>query len=76
MTRFAKERRAIVWEEPVFGPPERTPRLDSNVCAESGVVVLTPVLPEGSPGEDHEAMIRGLLDTVLATVEGDVIRWY
>ncbi|THD78258.1 MAG: UDP-galactopyranose mutase [Phenylobacterium sp.] len=76
MTRFAKERRVIVWEEPVFGPPERTPRLDSNVCAESGVVVLTPVLPDGSPGEDHEAMIRGLLDTVLATVEGDIIRWY
>ncbi|HEX3700682.1 MAG TPA: UDP-galactopyranose mutase [Phenylobacterium sp.] len=76
MTRFAKERRVIVWEEPMFGPPERTPRLDSSVCAESGVVVLTPVLPEGSAGEDHTAMLRGLLDTVLATAEGDVIRWY
>jgi UDP-galactopyranose mutase len=76
MTRFAKERRVIVWEEPNFGPPERTPRLESSVCAESGVVVLTPVLPEGSAAEDHEAMLRGLLDTVVATFEGDVVRWY
>jgi UDP-galactopyranose mutase len=76
MTRFAQHRRVIVWEEPVFGPPERAPRLDSHVDADSGVVVLTPVLPEGSPREDHTQMLRGLLDTVLATVEGDVVRWY
>ncbi|MDB5443324.1 MAG: UDP-galactopyranose mutase [Phenylobacterium sp.] len=76
MTRFAKERRVIVWEEPVFGEPARTPRLDSTVCAESGVVVLTPVLPEGSAPEDHASMLRGLLDTVVAAIEGDVVRWY
>ena len=76
MTRFAKERRVIVWEEPVFGAPARTPRLDSSVCAESGVVVLTPVLPEGSAPEDHESLLRGLLDTVVAAIEGDVVRWY
>jgi UDP-galactopyranose mutase len=76
MTRFAKTRRVIVWEEPTFGPAERTPRLDSNICAESGVVVLTPVLPEGSAAEDHVDMLRTLLDTVVAGVEGDIIRWY
>jgi UDP-galactopyranose mutase len=76
MTRFAKERRVIVWEEPTFGPPERTPRLDMNVCADSGVVVLTPVLPEGSDAAAHEGMLRALLDSVLAGVEGDLIRWY
>ncbi|MDB5418481.1 MAG: UDP-galactopyranose mutase [Phenylobacterium sp.] len=76
MTRFAKERRVIVWEEPVFGEPARTPRLDSTVCAESGVVVLTPVLPEDSAPEDHASMLRGLLDTVVAAIEGDVVRWY
>ncbi|MDB5495846.1 MAG: UDP-galactopyranose mutase [Phenylobacterium sp.] len=76
MIRFAKERRVIVWEEPVFGEPARTPRLDSTVCAESGVVVLTPVLPDGSAPEDHASMLRGLLDTVVAAIEGDVVRWY
>lgn len=76
MTRFAKGRKVIVWEEPMFGPPEKTPRLDSQVEADSGVVVLTPVLPEGSPREDHEAMLRTLLDTVVASAEGDIIRWY
>jgi UDP-galactopyranose mutase len=76
MTRFAKGRKVVVWEEPVFGPPERTPRLDSQVDAESGVVVLTPVLPEGSAQEDHEGMLRTLLDTVVASAEGDIIRWY
>jgi UDP-galactopyranose mutase len=76
MTRFAKGRKVVVWEEPVFGPPEKTPRLDSQVDAESGVVVLTPVLPEGSAREDHEGMLRTLLDTVVASAEGDIIRWY
>jgi UDP-galactopyranose mutase len=76
MTRFAKDRRVIVWEEPVFGDPEKTPRLDMNVDADSGVVVLTPVLPEGSPADRHEAMLKGLLDTVVAAIEGDIVRWY
>ncbi|MDE2486289.1 MAG: UDP-galactopyranose mutase [Alphaproteobacteria bacterium] len=76
MTRFAKGRRVIVWEEPVFGPVEATPRLDSSICGESGVRVLTPVLPEGSAREDHEAMLRTLLDTVVASIQGDIIRWY
>jgi len=76
MTRFAKDRRVVVWEEPLFGDPARTPRLDMNVDAESGVVVLTPVLPEGSPPAAHTAMLKVLLDTVLAAIEGEVIRWY
>jgi len=76
MTRFAKDRRVIVWEEPLFASPERTPRLDMNVDAESGVVVLTPVLPQGARADDHPAMLKRLLDTVVAGIEGDVIRWY
>jgi UDP-galactopyranose mutase len=76
MMRFAKERRVIFWEEPLFASPERTPRLDMNVDADSGVVVLTPVLPECVPPEEHPAMLKGLLDTVVAAIEGDVIRWY
>ena len=76
MTRFAKTRRVVFWEEPVFGPTEFTPRLDRNICPESGVVVLTPVLPEGSEPEAHSPMLQGLLDTVLAVIQGDLIRWY
>ncbi|MFC3069508.1 UDP-galactopyranose mutase [Phenylobacterium soli] len=76
MTRFARERRVIVWEEAVFEASDATPRLDMNVDGESGVVVLTPVLPEGTPAERQEEILRGLLDTVIAAVEGDIVRWY
>ena len=76
MTRFAKDRRVVVWEEPLFDDPAKTPRVDMNVCAESGVVVLTPVLPEGSAAERHESMLRSLLDEVVAGVDGEIIRWY
>src|ERR1700743_3143915 len=45
MTRFAKERRVIFWEEPVAAAPDAPSRLDTRICPDSGVMVATPVLP-------------------------------
>ena len=76
MTRFARGRRVIFWEEPVSGPTETGPRLDSRVDADSGVIVVTPVLPEGGTVAERNAMLGLLLDGLLAGYGGDLIRWY
>jgi len=76
MTRFAKARKVIFWEEPIGGAPNETPRLNSRVCEESGVVVIQPVLAEGLDAETRETQLKQLLDTLLAGVEGDLVRWY
>ena len=39
MSRFAKGRRVIFWEEPVVGGGETSPRLERKTCPESGVMV-------------------------------------
>jgi UDP-galactopyranose mutase len=77
MQRFAAAgRRVIFWEEPTGGPEVTTARLDSYVCPDSGVIVITPALPDGLSGEQREETLRGLLDETLAANDGDLIRWY
>jgi UDP-galactopyranose mutase len=76
MTRFAKGRRVVFWEEPVSGPLETSPRLDHHVCPDSGVIVITPVLPDGGTEAEQNAMLGLLLDGLLAGFGGDLIRWY
>lgn len=76
MTRFAQDgRRAIFWEEPVTGI-DPVPALDVRPCPQSGVLVATPVLPDGLSGAEREAAQRRLLDNLLAAHPGDLIRWY
>jgi UDP-galactopyranose mutase len=76
MTRFAKGRQVIFWEEPVPGPLETSPRLDSRTDPASGVLVVTPVLPDGGTVAERNAMLGLLLDGLLAGFSGDLIRWY
>ncbi|THD58375.1 MAG: UDP-galactopyranose mutase [Phenylobacterium sp.] len=76
MTRFAKGRRVVFWEEPVAGPLETAPRLDSRTDPGSGVIIVTPVLPDAASGAERDAMLGLLLDTLLAGYGGDLIRWY
>jgi UDP-galactopyranose mutase len=75
MTRFAKDRRVIFWEEPVHAEVVR-PRLERQACGDSGVLVVTPTLPEDLAGEGRDAALRALLDDLLADEEDDLIRWY
>ncbi|MBC7672519.1 MAG: UDP-galactopyranose mutase, partial [Polaromonas sp.] len=74
MTRFAQTHRIIYWEEPMVGGGESLPRLDTRTDPDSGVMIVTPVLPDGDI--DREAVLRDLLDTLLAAYPGDLVRWY
>jgi UDP-galactopyranose mutase len=76
MSRFARDRRVIYWEEPVAGPLEAAPILDTRVCAETGVLVATPVLPDHLQGERREQALTGLLEALMRDEPGDVVRWY
>jgi UDP-galactopyranose mutase len=76
MSRFAKDRRVIVFEEPA-GPPAPLPTLDLRTDEKTGVRIATPRLPEGLDGPAVEAALAGLLDKLLADekIERPVV-WY
>jgi UDP-galactopyranose mutase len=76
MSRFARDGRAIYWEEPEQALPECEPALAVRTCAESGVVVVTPSLPEGMTAEARETSLKQMLDAFLAGEKGPFIRWY
>ena len=76
MSRFAKERRVIYWEEPEAALPGCEPALGIRVCAETGVTVVTPSLPEGMSEDETQSALKLLLDEFLATEEQPLIRWY
>ncbi|RYF92651.1 MAG: UDP-galactopyranose mutase [Caulobacteraceae bacterium] len=75
MTRFARDgARVIFWEEPVPGPADAAPRLDVRTDPDSGVTLVTPVLPDLGAGAAVD--LRLLLDGFLADAEGSLVRWY
>jgi UDP-galactopyranose mutase len=76
MSRFAKERRVIFWEEPEVALPDFEPSLGIRVCAETGVTVVTPSLPETMGEPERETTLRTLLDEFLEAEQGPLIRWY
>jgi UDP-galactopyranose mutase len=76
MSRFAAERRVIFWEEPEAALPGCEPALGVRTCAETGVVVVTPSLPEGMDDAEQEAVLKNLLDAFLAGEERPLVRWY
>jgi UDP-galactopyranose mutase len=76
MSRFAKAGRVIFWEEPEAALPEMEPALGVRTCAETGVIVVTPSLPETLSGEAREDVLKELLDAYLAGEPGPFVRWY
>ena len=76
MSRFAEAGRVIFWEEPENALPEMEPALGVRTCAETGVIVVTPSLPETLSAGERESTLRSLLDSYLAGEEGPVVRWY
>ncbi|MBB6124192.1 UDP-galactopyranose mutase [Sphingobium subterraneum] len=77
MARFAKDNRVIFWEEPeYFADAQGTARLDIRPCAKTGVIVARPELPAGMSPQDEEHSLRGLLDTLMTTETGPLVRWY
>jgi UDP-galactopyranose mutase len=74
MSRFARSMDVLVWEEPI---------LDGSVTAwldvredDCGVTVATPHLPWSSAPDSRDAILRTLLDGVVAEHQGGLIRWY
>jgi UDP-galactopyranose mutase len=76
MSRFTKERRVIYWEEPEVALPDFEPSLGVRECAETGVIVVTPSLPEQMTDEERSAALKSLLDGFLAGESKPLIRWY
>lgn len=77
LSRFAASRTVLVFEEPLPVEPGSTMGVDLRTCAESGVVVATPRLPQGIDGPSRNAVLRQLLDEAIAAqnIERPVL-WY
>jgi UDP-galactopyranose mutase len=76
MTRFARDRRVIFWEEPIAAAAGAEPSLQAKVCQTSGVIVITPMIADDVQGEARDAALKGLLDAYLHKESGDLVRWY
>jgi UDP-galactopyranose mutase len=76
MTRFARQRRVIFWEEHTELEGE-IPHLYTATCERSGVVRCIPRLPTGLDQRQSEEMIRGMLDDFLTReAVRKPIAWY
>ena len=75
MTRFARDRRVIFWEEPVLGERDEA-TLEVHSCTETGVIVVTPQLPRNLGERDRDAKLKSLLEIYLAGQQIPLVRWY
>lgn len=77
MTRFAKERRVLFFEEPLPCEGNQATSVDVRCCPDSGVVVATPRVQNGLDGPARDAVLRQLLDEVMLAwrIERPVL-WY
>ncbi|PSJ37041.1 UDP-galactopyranose mutase [Allosphingosinicella deserti] len=76
MSRFAADRRVIYWEEPETAAEGCEPALGIRTCAETGVIVVTPSLPEALDETGRDAALKTLLNGYLAGEQGPFVRWY
>jgi len=76
MSRFAKQARVVYWEEPEAALPDCEPALGVRTCAETGVVVVTPSLPETLSDTDRDIALKALLDDFMAQEQQPFVRWY
>ena len=76
MSRFTADRRVIYWEEPEAALPDCDPALGVRTCAETGVIVVTPSIPETLDEAARETALKRLLDGFLAGEQGPFVRWY
>jgi UDP-galactopyranose mutase len=75
MGRFARARQVLFWEEPIVDAGA-APHVAQRRCATTGVTVCTPHLPAGLASDAVRTTLRDLLDTMMATPRGPVVRWY
>lgn len=71
MSAFARNRAVTFWEEPLFDNERTQPALKLDRCERTGVMVATPLLPEGqSPQQQQESLSK-----LLASYAGEGRRW-
>ena len=76
MSRFAARGPVLFWQEPEIVSGLPAPRLELNVCPDTGVRVTTPRLrAEDDRAGDVEAL-RALLDAAVAGFDQPPVRWY
>jgi UDP-galactopyranose mutase len=75
MARFARTNSVYYWEEPEFETAIE-PHLRRATCAQTGVVVLTPILPGEMPEAERNTVLAAMLDTIVATDQRPLVRWY
>jgi UDP-galactopyranose mutase len=75
MSRFAKTHAVFFWEEPVYSDGLGKARLDRHSCSDTGVSIVTPQLDSAMRDDEDVHLVR-LLDELLATQHGTLVRWY
>jgi UDP-galactopyranose mutase len=76
MVRFARNRRVIMFEEPIFAEGV-APRLERKTDETYGVIVATPHLPHGLSAEEGEGALKALLQELVAELEvARPVLWY
>jgi UDP-galactopyranose mutase len=77
MSRFARTRQVIYWEEPLLAAHESAaPMLETRICDATGVLIATPRLPANLKGAAQDQALKGLLDALMSNQQGEIIRWY
>jgi len=75
MSRFARDWTVLYWEEPIYGAA--APELQSSMCEDSGVIVVTPHLPDGLSPVEQTSALRSLLNEAVGSRPATpVLRWY
>lgn len=75
MSRFAKTHKVFYWEEPNF-KLDVQPTLELVTCESTGIIVATPILPEGMSEQQQESALRSLLDGLDLPRGAEIVRWY
>lgn len=76
MTRFARTRRVLFWEEPEYVTGLAEPCVNVSTCPDTGVIVATPQLTaDADRGRDGETL-KSLLDGIVAQEAAPFLRWY
>lgn len=74
MSRFARQSRVFVFEEPLIGEGEPVLKITTS---KEGVYVLTPILPAGSTEQDKTVLQQSLLKEFFDNHQvSDYIAWY
>src|ERR1700712_2185898 len=76
MSRFAKERQGFYFEE-ALSSSHVDPFLESNVCDETGVVILRPHIPESwDHARRNDGMLKLLDDFLIQREEVRPVCWF